>query len=128
LEVKHRQLARQVGVFIEHPLANSMTLFNFTSVMLDEGTTFTFGFWVSVTNSSGDFNSCRADTREPESSAPALCRDINDLADDLGKIRLSDLIGNYEGESGSNSNELEGPHLQTSIYSDQRDDVPYKTN
>jgi hypothetical protein len=43
LEVKHRQLACQVGVFIEHPPANSMAYFNFTSVMLDEGTTFIFG-------------------------------------------------------------------------------------
>jgi hypothetical protein len=40
--VKHQQLARQVGVFIEHPLENSMASFNFTSVVLDERTTFIF--------------------------------------------------------------------------------------
>jgi hypothetical protein len=40
--VKHRQLACQVGVFIEHPPENSMAFFNFTSVVLDEGTTFIF--------------------------------------------------------------------------------------
>jgi hypothetical protein len=43
LEVKHRQLARQVGVFIEHPPENSMSSFNFTIVVPDEGTKFTFG-------------------------------------------------------------------------------------
>jgi hypothetical protein len=89
-------------VFIEHPPANSMALFNFTSAVLDEGTTFTFGSWVSVANDSGGFNSHRANTREPEASAPASCHDIDDLAKDLREIRLFDLTGNYEGESGSN--------------------------
>jgi hypothetical protein len=46
LEVKHRQLARQVGVFIEHPPEKSMASFDFTSTVLDEGTTFIFGFWI----------------------------------------------------------------------------------
>jgi hypothetical protein len=46
--VKHRQLARQVGVFIKDPPENSMASFNFTSVVLDEGTTFTFGSWVCI--------------------------------------------------------------------------------
>jgi hypothetical protein len=41
--VKHQQLARQVEVFMEHPPENSMASFNFTSVVLDEGTTFIFG-------------------------------------------------------------------------------------
>jgi hypothetical protein len=43
MAVKHRQLARQVGVFIEHPLENSMASLSFTSTMVDEGTTFVFG-------------------------------------------------------------------------------------
>jgi hypothetical protein len=41
--VKHRQLARQVGEFIEHPPKNLMASFNFTSAVLDESTTFIFG-------------------------------------------------------------------------------------
>jgi hypothetical protein len=41
--VKYRQLAHQVGVFIEHPPENSTASFNFTSAVLDEGTTFIFG-------------------------------------------------------------------------------------
>jgi hypothetical protein len=41
--VKYRQLARQVGLFIEHPPENSIASFNFTSAVLDEGTTYIFG-------------------------------------------------------------------------------------
>jgi hypothetical protein len=48
----------------------------------------------------GGFNSHLANPREPEASAPTLSHDIDKLADDLGKIRLSDLIGNHESESG----------------------------
>jgi hypothetical protein len=41
--VKYRQLARQVGVLIEHPLENSMASLSFTITMLCKGTTFIFG-------------------------------------------------------------------------------------
>jgi hypothetical protein len=68
--VKHRQLARQVGVFIEHPLKNSMASLSFTSNMLDKGTTFIFGSWICVANSFSGFNSCLVDSRKPEASAP----------------------------------------------------------
>jgi hypothetical protein len=71
--------------------------------MPDEGTTFTFSSWVCITNGRGGFSSHLSNTRKPEASALASCRDIDDLVDDLGEIRLSDLIGNHEGESGSNS-------------------------
>jgi hypothetical protein len=54
--VKHRQLAHQVGMFIEHPPENSMASFNFTSVVLDEGTTFIFGSWIYVADGLGGFN------------------------------------------------------------------------
>jgi hypothetical protein len=43
LPVKYQQPAHQIGVFIEDPPANSMASFNFTSAVLEEGTTFTFG-------------------------------------------------------------------------------------
>jgi hypothetical protein len=55
--IKHQQLARQVVVFIEHPLENSMASFNFTSTVLDEGTTFIFSSWICVANSLGGFSS-----------------------------------------------------------------------
>jgi hypothetical protein len=48
--VKHRQLTRQVGVFIKDPPENSMASINFTSAVLNEGTTFTFGSWVCIAN------------------------------------------------------------------------------
>jgi hypothetical protein len=44
--VKHQQLVCQVGALIEDPPVNSMASFNFTSVVLDEGTTFIFGSWI----------------------------------------------------------------------------------
>jgi hypothetical protein len=102
LEVKHRQLAHQVGVLIEDPSENSMASFNFTSAVLDEGMTFTFGSWFCIANGRGGFKSHLAGTREPTTSAPASCHDIDDLADELGEIRLSDLIGNHKDESRSN--------------------------
>jgi hypothetical protein len=37
-------------VFIEHPPENWMASFNFTNAMPDEGTTFTFGFWICIAN------------------------------------------------------------------------------
>jgi hypothetical protein len=63
-----------------------MASFNFTSDMLDEGTTFTFGSWFCIADGGGGFNSHVAETREPMASAPASCRDIDDLTDDLDKI------------------------------------------
>jgi hypothetical protein len=42
LAVKHQQQACQVGVLIDDPQENSMATFDFTSAMLDEGTTFVF--------------------------------------------------------------------------------------
>jgi hypothetical protein len=50
MAVKHRQPARQLGVFIEHPLENLMASLSFTSTVLDEGTIFFFGFWICVAN------------------------------------------------------------------------------
>jgi hypothetical protein len=35
-------------VFIKHPPENSMASFNFTSIVLDEGTAFTFGSWFCI--------------------------------------------------------------------------------
>jgi hypothetical protein len=51
-----------------------MASFNFTSVVLDEGTTFTFSSWF-----------CIAETREPTASAPASYCNIGALVDDLSE-------------------------------------------
>jgi hypothetical protein len=66
--VKHRQLARQVGVFIEHPPENSMASFCFTSTVLDESTTSIFGFWIWVANGLDSFNGHLANSRKPDAS------------------------------------------------------------
>jgi hypothetical protein len=94
LEVKYRQLGRQVGMLIENPPMNLIASFNSTSIVLDEGTTLTFtlGFWICIANDRDDFGGHRADTREREASTRASCHDINNLIDNLGEIRLSDLI------------------------------------
>jgi hypothetical protein len=83
--VKHQQLARQVGAFIEHPPENSMASFNFTSAVLDEGTAFT-GPCFCIADDGGGFNSHLAETREPTTSSLASCRDIDDFDVDLDGI------------------------------------------
>jgi hypothetical protein len=83
LEVKHRQLARQVGVFIEHPPKNSMVSFDFTSAVLDEGTTFIFGTWICIANGSGGFNSHLANFRESETPAATPRSDLDEFIDNL---------------------------------------------
>jgi hypothetical protein len=90
--VKHRQLARQVGVFIEHPPENSMASFNFTSAMLDEGTTFIFGFWICVANGSGGFNSHLDDSRKLEASTTSRGSDLDEFIDNLDKLLLPNLV------------------------------------
>jgi hypothetical protein len=67
--VKHRQLECQVGVFIEHPVENSMASLSFTSNVLDEGTIFIFGSWICVANGLGGFISHLVDSRKPEAAA-----------------------------------------------------------
>jgi hypothetical protein len=89
--IKHRQLARQVGVFIEHPPENSMASFDFTSVVLDEGTTFIFGSWIYIANSLGGFNSQLANSKEPEASSSTPSNDLDKFIDNLDDLLLPDL-------------------------------------
>jgi hypothetical protein len=89
--VKHRQLARQVGVLIEHPPENLISSFNFTSVVLDEGTTFTFGSWICVPNGSDGFNSHLANSRVPEASSSIQSSDLDKLINNLDDLLLPDL-------------------------------------
>jgi hypothetical protein len=94
--IKHRQLARQVGVFIKHPPENSMPSFNFTSAVLDEGTTFIFGSWICVANGSGGFNSHLANSKEPEASSSTPSSNLNDFIDNLDDMLLPDLAQQIE--------------------------------
>jgi hypothetical protein len=88
--VKKRQLAREVGVFIEHPPKNSMASLNFTSAMLDKGTTFIFGSWICVANGLGGFNSYLANSKEPEATLSTPSSDLDDFIDNLDDMLLPD--------------------------------------
>jgi hypothetical protein len=94
--VKHRQLARQVGVFIEHPPENSMASFSFTSIVLNEGTSFIFGSWICIANGLGGFNSHLADSRKPKASTPTRHCDPDELIDNLDELVLPDLVRQIE--------------------------------
>jgi hypothetical protein len=100
--VKHRQPARQVAVFIEHPLENSMASFNFASAVIDEGTTFIFDSWICVTNGLGGFNSHLANSKEPETSSSTSSSDLDEFIDNLNNLLLLDLAVQIEKISISN--------------------------
>jgi hypothetical protein len=89
--VKHRQLAHQVGVLIKDPLENLMASFNFTSAMLDEGTTFIFGSWICIADGLGGFNSHLANSKEPEASPSTSSSDLDDFIDNPDDMLLPDL-------------------------------------
>jgi hypothetical protein len=89
--MKHRQLACQVGVFIKHPPENSMASFNFTSALLDEGTSFIFGSWICITNGLGGFNSHLANSKELEASSSTPSSDLDEFIDNLDDLLFPDL-------------------------------------
>jgi hypothetical protein len=94
--VKYRQLARQVGVFIEHPPENSVASFNFTSAVLDEGTTFIFSSWICVANGLGGFNSHLANSKKPKASSSISSNDLDDFINNLDDMLLPDLAQQIE--------------------------------
>jgi hypothetical protein len=94
--VKYRQLACQVGVFIEHPQENSMASFSFTSIVLDEGTTLVFDSWICIANGSGGFNSHLADSRKPEAFVATRRSKLDEFIDNLNELLLPDLAGEIE--------------------------------
>jgi hypothetical protein len=93
-------------VIIEHPPENSMASFNFTNAVPDEGTMITFGSWVCIANGLGSFSNHLATPRNLEASTSASSCDIDDLADDLSGIQLSDLIGSYASRIRANPRPL----------------------
>jgi hypothetical protein len=99
LAVKHRQLARQVGVIIDDPLANSMATFNFISTVPDESPTFTFGSWTWVADGAGDFHQHLVDNAKPEAPAATPCSDLGKSIDNLGQMLLPNLARELEEES-----------------------------
>jgi hypothetical protein len=97
--VKHQQLARQIGAFIEHPLKNSMASLSFTSTVLDEGTTLVFGSWICVANGLGSFNSHLVDSRELEAFAATRRSNLDYLIDDLDELLCPNLCRQIERTS-----------------------------
>jgi hypothetical protein len=96
MAVKYRQLACQIGVYIEHPPENSMASFNFTSAVLNEGTTFIFSSWICVANGLGGFNSHLANSKEPEATSSTRSSDLDDFIDNLNDMPLPDLAQQIE--------------------------------
>jgi hypothetical protein len=86
-------------VFIEHPPENLMASFDFTSVVLDGGTTFIFCSWICIANGSGGFNSHLADSRELETSVATQHSDLDEFIDNLNEMLLPDLAKEIEEES-----------------------------
>jgi hypothetical protein len=78
-------------VLIDDPPENSMASFNFTSVVLDEGTIFIFGSWICVADGLGGFNSHQANSEEPEASPSTSSSDLDDFIDNLDDMLLPDL-------------------------------------
>jgi hypothetical protein len=76
-----------------------MASFDFTSVVLDEGTTFIFSSWICIANGSGGFNSHLADTGELEASATTQRSRLNKFVDNLDEMLLPDLAKDIEKES-----------------------------
>jgi hypothetical protein len=93
--VKHRQLARQVGEFIEHPPENSMASCNFKSTVIDEGTTFIFG---SASASPTVWVASTATWPTPRSQRPLhqLKAALDDFIDNLDDMLLPDLAQQIE--------------------------------
>jgi hypothetical protein len=81
--VKHQQLVCHVGVSIEHPLENSMASFNFTSAVLDEGTTFIFSSWICIANGLSGFNSHLANSKKPKASSSTPSSDLDEFINNL---------------------------------------------
>ena len=64
--VKHRQLAPTVGPLAKDQQKNPMASFEFSFLAIDAGTTFVFGSWVYIANSSGGFSSHLIDPASTE--------------------------------------------------------------
>jgi hypothetical protein len=83
--VKHRQLARHVGLRIEDPPANSMASFKFTSVVPPQGTTFVFGLWVCVADGAGNFHRFIIDMK-PKTLAASFHSDLDEFVKNLDNL------------------------------------------
>jgi hypothetical protein len=79
-----------------------MAFFNFTSAMLDEGTTFIFSSWICVANDLGGFNSHLVNSRELEASSSTPSSDLDEFIDNFDDLLLPNLALQIEKMSVSN--------------------------
>jgi len=70
-----------------------MATFNFSIATPEEGATFIFGSWIYVANGQGGFHSHLVDATEPETNLLGVSGNATELAEDLSRIQLSDLLG-----------------------------------
>jgi hypothetical protein len=96
--VKHRQLARQVGVRIEDPPVNSMASFKFTSAVPPQGTTFVFGSWVCVADGVGNFHRFIIDMKL-KTQAVSFHSDLDEFVDNLDNLSTHGSATRTEEES-----------------------------
>jgi hypothetical protein len=73
-----------------------MASFNFSSAVLDEGTTFIFGSWICIANGLGGFNSHLANSKEPETFSSTPSSDLDYFIDNLDDMLLPDLAQQIE--------------------------------
>jgi hypothetical protein len=73
-----------------------MVPFNFTSVVPEKGTTFTFGSRVCIANGSSGFNSHLVNPRGAEVPATTRRSDLDEFVDNLDEMMLPDLARELE--------------------------------
>jgi hypothetical protein len=73
--------------------------FCLTSTILDEGTTFIFGSWICIADSSGGFNGHLGNSRKLEASTPTRCSDLDKFVDSLNELLQPDHAGEIETTS-----------------------------
>jgi hypothetical protein len=100
--VKHRQLARQIGVRIEDPPANSMASFQFTRSVPSQGTTFVFGSWVCITDGKGDFRRFLIDMK-PKTPVAFSQSDLGKFVNDLDDLSIHGSATRIKEESASSA-------------------------
>jgi hypothetical protein len=99
-----------------------MASFNFTSTMLDKGTTFIFDSWICIANGLGPFNSHLVDSREPKASTSTRSSGLDELllpnlALQIKKMFVFDATSTLDAPKlvGSDSNRSEGTTQSKSL-------------
>jgi hypothetical protein len=73
-----------------------MATFNFTSAVLDEGTTFNFDLWVCIADGAGDFRRHLVDNTKPKARVATLRNNLDEFVDNLTEMLLPDLAREIE--------------------------------